>query len=252
MSHWVWLFVLDKWIERDKRPSIFWSSRSDHPSGVISSGIGSKEDGSVVSGVASVAPTDGVQGARISSNRTDPEKASAVFSESIMSVERVGDVPSMNSPLVNSSSLSSSLMNLSSTTTPSMTHSPTAISSSSRLPPTKRRSTPPRERLIPLRPSRFGSPSQWSAFFAAFARSQRRLVNSTQKVVYLKRGTTGIAGQMIGICDAFAVAAMTQRSLQCNARNRLFSSRQRRPHRRFLRFPARRRLPSSQPFQTYR
>ena len=196
----------------------------------------------MVSGVASVAPTDGVQGAGISSNRTDPEKASAVFSESIMSVERVGDVPSMNSPLVNYSSL----------TTPSMTHSSTAISSSSRLPPTKRRSTPPHKRLIPLRPSRFGSPAQWSAFFAAFARSQRRLVNSTQKVVYLKRGTTGIAGQMIGICDAFAVAAMTQRSLQCNARNRLFSSRQRRPHRRFLRFPARRRLPSSQPFQTYR
>ena len=35
------------------------------------------------------------------------------------------------------------------------------------------------------------------------------------KVVYVKRGTTGISGEIIGICDSLLIAMLTMKRLEC-------------------------------------
>lgn len=72
-----------------------------------------------------------------------------------------------------------------------------------------------RKRWIPTRKSRFGDIDKWESFFNEYRSVHASKVNTQKKVVYLKRGTTGIAGQMIGICDSLFVAMMTDRALQC-------------------------------------
>lgn len=44
-----------------------------------------------------------------------------------------------------------------------------------------------------------------------------RTHNSPNKVVYIKRGTTGISGEMIGICDSLLVAMITEKHLECES-----------------------------------
>lgn len=44
-----------------------------------------------------------------------------------------------------------------------------------------------------------------------------RLNNKHGTVFYIKKGTTGISGQIIGICDSLFVAAATGKLLQCNS-----------------------------------
>lgn len=39
--------------------------------------------------------------------------------------------------------------------------------------------------------------------------------NPKGTVFYLKRGTTGISGQLVGICDSYFIALATGKSLQC-------------------------------------
>lgn len=259
-------------LEEHHLPSVFPSSRRDHPSLFVhGSGLSQKGNATrlVVPSVALVDST--ANGAGHSTEGQAPvhgrvfamssEQPSHSAASSVLEDVSAGDVSSTVVSEDIDVPLTSPSTDIPSPTTPSPTTPPTPSPTTPTTPspttpppsPTPSTTTPaPRKRLIPPRPSRFGSPAQWDAFFADFARSQRRLRNSTQKVVYLKRGTTGIAGQMVGVCDALAVAAMTHRALQCNARPSLFSSRQRRPHRPVLRFPARRRLPSRQPVAPYR
>ena len=40
--------------------------------------------------------------------------------------------------------------------------------------------------------------------------------NSSHRIVYSKRGTTGIAGQMKGVCDSFLLALLKNYSFQCD------------------------------------
>ena len=72
-----------------------------------------------------------------------------------------------------------------------------------------------RRKRIPTRKSRSGDVAKWNAFFNQYRTVHTSNVNTTKKVVYLKRGTTGIAGQIIGICDSLFIAMMTDRALQC-------------------------------------
>lgn len=94
---------------------------------------------------------------------------------------------------------------ISSTSTPSNTSLPSFTSSP----------RPHHRRWIPTRPSHLGSNHVWKEFMRTYAKLHAKLANTTNKVMYLKRGTTGIAGQMIGVCDALLVALTTNRGLQC-------------------------------------
>ena len=40
--------------------------------------------------------------------------------------------------------------------------------------------------------------------------------NSSRRIVYSKRGTTGIAGQMKGVCDSFLLALLKNYSFRCD------------------------------------
>ena len=63
--------------------------------------------------------------------------------------------------------------------------------------------------------NRYGDVSKWNAYFNHYRTVHTANINTTKKVVYLKRGTTGIAGQIIGICDSLFIAMITDRALQC-------------------------------------
>ena len=70
-------------------------------------------------------------------------------------------------------------------------------------------------RWIPTRPSHLGSLDTWKEYIHKYSITHDKLSKTSQKVMYLKRGTTGIAGQMIGVCDSLLIAMMTNRGLQC-------------------------------------
>ena len=70
-------------------------------------------------------------------------------------------------------------------------------------------------RWIPTRPSHLGSLDVWKEYLRKYRSTHIKLSKTSQKVMYLKRGTTGIAGQMIGVCDSLLIAMMTNRGLQC-------------------------------------
>lgn len=44
---------------------------------------------------------------------------------------------------------------------------------------------------------------------------QQHSLNTTTQIIYLKRGTTGIAGQMSGMCDVLLLAILNNRVFQC-------------------------------------
>ena len=91
----------------------------------------------------------------------------------------------------------------------------TSTSSNTSLPSFTSSPRPHHRRWIPTRPSHLGSNHVWKEFIRTYANLHTKLVNTSNKVMYLKRGTTGIAGQMIGVCDALLVALTTNRGLQC-------------------------------------
>lgn len=93
----------------------------------------------------------------------------------------------------------------------STSHQPSAIPQQQEVPSPHET----RRKRIPTRKNRSGDVAKWNSFFNQYRTVHISNVNTTKKVVYLKRGTTGIAGQIIGICDSLFIAMMTDRALQC-------------------------------------
>lgn len=83
-----------------------------------------------------------------------------------------------------------------------------------------------KSKIVRPREHRFGRIKKWEEAFNDFAKKNQqfvylmiviiRLNNKQGTVFYIKRGTTGISGQIIGICDSFFVASATGKLLQCN------------------------------------
>ena len=87
--------------------------------------------------------------------------------------------------------------------------------------------TPPhhRKRIIPLNKNVFGRYSKWEDHIQSFRSLQEtslsllsltpRFWNTSNTITYVKRGTTGISGQLIGICDALFIGFYTKRAVRC-------------------------------------
>ena len=83
-----------------------------------------------------------------------------------------------------------------------------------------------RKRVIPLTKNVLGRYSKWEDHINSYRSIQeaslsllsltRRSWNTSNIITYVKRGTTGISGQLIGICDALFIGFYTKRAVRCD------------------------------------
>ncbi|KAK8818439.1 hypothetical protein WA556_006258 [Blastocystis sp. ATCC 50177/Nand II] len=59
-----------------------------------------------------------------------------------------------------------------------------------------------------------GGNHRWQKFFNKYKLTQERNYKTAHTVVYIKRGTTGLSGELIGICDALFIGFYTGRAIR--------------------------------------
>ena len=152
----------------------------------------------------------------LSSNSLSTEKM--ITENNITRINELSNIPSVDfQPIDSSSSTFHNPQSSSSITPPSQSEEAELSHPSTHndLPINFTSSSSSHRRWIPTRPSHLGSLDVWKEYLRKYRSTHIKLSKSSQKVMYLKRGTTGIAGQMIGVCDSLLIAMMTNRGLQC-------------------------------------